>query len=68
MGLAWCVLGNEHVATGVHSDGYCQAFPHVKPIFTGIGILLAVRILAVHFSPSFNSEELTGGKGCEREP
>ncbi len=34
----------------VHSDAFVQVFPPAKVIFSGIGILLAVRILRRSFS------------------
>ena len=34
-GLAWCVSGNELVATDAHSDVIVQAFPPAKVIFAG---------------------------------
>jgi hypothetical protein len=44
-GVSLVRVGDELVVTEAHFLRCRQAFPPAKPIFTGIGILLTVRIL-----------------------
>jgi hypothetical protein len=52
----------------VHPNVIVQAFPPATVVFTGIGVLLTVRVVAPAIRGLLLTPTFTGGKRCESEP